>query len=214
MPIALRACIDPTRAMQDLPPCELPRHTDTTYLAIVDRDRNAISYIGSLFHAFGSGLVGPESGVVLQNRGFGFRTEPGHPNVIGPRKHPMHTIIPGMACKDGRPAMSFGVVGGRYQPWGHAHVLTNILDYGFDVQEAIDFARVYHEDRLVHVERGISDRVALDLAGYGHRIIRRSEVGNRDDGPIGAGSMVMIDWEKGVLVGGSNSRIDGCALGY
>ncbi len=210
----LRACIDPSRAMQDLPPCELPRHTDTTYLAIVDRDRNAISYIGSLFHAFGSGLVGPESGVVLQNRGFGFRTEPGHPNVIGPRKRPMHTIIPGMACKDGRPAMSFGVVGGRYQPWGHAHVLTNILDYGFDVQEAIDLGRVYHEDGLVHVERGIPDKVSLDLAGYGHRVIRRSEAGNRDDGPIGAANMIMIDWEKGVLVGGSDSRTDGCALGY
>jgi gamma-glutamyltranspeptidase/glutathione hydrolase len=210
----LRALIDPARTLPDLPPSDLPDHRDTTYLAIVDRDRNAISLIGSLFHSFGSGLVGPESGVVLQNRGFGFSTKPGHPNAIGPRKRPMHTIIPGMACKDGRPALSFGVVGGRYQPWGHAHLLANILEFGLDLQEAVDLARVYHEDGIVHVERGIPDKVALDLAGYGHRVMRRSEVGNRDDGPIGGASIVMIDWEKGVLVGGSEPRMDGCALGY
>jgi gamma-glutamyltranspeptidase / glutathione hydrolase len=210
----LRACIDPQRAMQDVPPCDLPRHPDTTYLTIVDRDRNAISLIGSLFHSFGSALVAPESGVVLQNRGFGFTTDPDHPNAIGPRKRPMHTIIPAMVCKDGRPAMSFGVVGGRYQPWGHAHVLTNILDFGLDVQQALDLARVYHEDGLVHVERGIPDEVALDLASYGHRVIRRSDVGNGDEGPIGGGHMVKIDWESGVLIGGSDPRTDGCALGY
>ena len=210
----LRASIDPEQTNPDLPPCDLPSHRDTTYLTIVDRDRNAISFIGSLFHSFGSALVAPKSGVVLQNRGFGFRTDPDHPNAIGPRKRPMHTIIPAMVCKDGRSAMSFGVVGGRYQPWGHAHVLTNILDFGLDVQEALDLARVYHEDGLVHVERGIPDRVALDLTGYGHHVVRRSKVGNRDDGPIGAGHMVKIDWESGVLVGGSDPRTDGCALGY
>lgn len=211
---SLRAAIDPRRTNPDLPPCDLPRHRDTTYLSIVDRDRNAISFIGSLFHSFGSALVAPESGVALHNRGFGFKVELGHPNAIGPRKRPMHTIIPAMVCKDGRPAMSFGVVGGRYQPWGHAHVLTNILDFGMDVQEAIDLARVYHEDGLVHVERGIPEKVALDLAGYGHHVVRRSDVGNRDDGPIGGGHMVRIDWEGGVLIGGSDPRTDGCALGY
>jgi gamma-glutamyltranspeptidase/glutathione hydrolase len=211
---SLRACINPQRTIPGLPPCDLPDHRDTTYLTIVDRDRNAISFIGSLFHSFGSALVAPESGIVLQNRGFGFRTEPGHPNAIGPRKRPMHTIIPAMVCKDTRPVMSFGVVGGRYQPWGHAHVLTNILDFGLDVQEALDLARVYHEESLVHLERGIPDKVALDLAGYGHRVIRRSEVGNGDEGPIGGGHMVKIDWESGVLIGGSDSRTDGCALGY
>ncbi|HEY1382909.1 MAG TPA: gamma-glutamyltransferase [Dongiaceae bacterium] len=211
---SLRACIDPQRAMDDLPPCELPRHRDTTYLSIVDRDRNAISLIGSLFHSFGSALVAPGSGVILQNRGFGFKTDPDHPNAIGPRKRPMHTIIPAMVCKDGRAAMSFGVVGGRYQPWGHAHVLNNILDFGLDVQEALDLSRVYHEDGLVHVERGIPEAAALDLVGYGHRVIRRSDVGNKDEGPIGGGHMVRIDWESGVLIGGSDPRTDGCALGY
>jgi gamma-glutamyltranspeptidase/glutathione hydrolase len=211
---SLRADIDLGRTVPDLAPCDLPRHSDTTYLSIVDRDRNAISFIGSLFHSFGSALVAPESGVALQNRGFGFRIEAGHPNAIGPRKRPLHTIIPAMVYKEGRAVMSFGVVGGRYQPWGHTHLLTNILDFGLDVQEAIDLARVYHEDGLVHVERGISDKTALDLAGYGHHVIRRSEVGDRDNGPIGGGHMVFIDWEKGVLVGGSDSRTDGCALGY
>lgn len=210
----LRSKIDARRAGPGLFGDDAPRRSDTTYLTIVDRDRNAISFIGSLFHSFGSCLMGPESGVVLHNRGYGFRVEPDHPNAIGPLKRPLHTIIPAMACRRGRPTLSFGVVGGRYQPWGHAHILTNILDYGLDVQEAIDLGRVYHEDGLVHVERGIPDKVAMDLAGYGHRVIRRSEVGDRDNGPIGAAHAVMIDWDKGVLAGGADSRTDGCALGY
>jgi gamma-glutamyltranspeptidase/glutathione hydrolase len=211
---SLRAQIDPHRALASLPESPFPCHSDTTYIAVVDRDRNAVSFIGSLFHSFGSGIVGPESGVVLHNRGFGFQTTPGHPNAIGPRKRPLHTIIPGMARKDGRTSLSFGVVGGRYQALGHAHILSNIIDFGLDLQEAVDLGRVYPEDGLLQVERGITDETAMDLAGYGHHVVRRAEAGDRDGGPIGAANIIKIDWEAGVLIGASDARTDGCALGY
>ncbi|HKF59934.1 MAG TPA: gamma-glutamyltransferase family protein [Dongiaceae bacterium] len=210
----LRGQVDPHRALGELPESPFPRHSDTTYISVIDRDRNAVSFIGSLFHSFGSGIAGLESGVVLHNRGFGFRTAAGHPNAIGPRKRPLHTIIPGMARKDGRTALSFGVVGGRYQPLGHAHVLSNIIDFGLDLQEAVDLGRVYPEDGLVQVERGIADRTAMDLAGYGHQVVRRAEAGDHDGGPIGAASIVGIDWQAGMLIGAADPRTDGCALGY
>jgi len=137
----LRERISLGHAMADDDQATRPQYRDTAHLTVVDRDLNCVSFINSLYFAFGSCRTAPKSGVILQNRGAGFVVQPGQPNCIAPRKRPMHTIIPGMALKEGRCEISFGVMGGGYQPVGHAHVLTNIYDHGMDVQEAIDCHR-------------------------------------------------------------------------
>ncbi len=203
----LRARISRDSAMTNLPPPAFPAHPDTIYLCVVDGDRNAVSFINSLFHAFGSGIVSPKSGVALNNRGACFVVEPGHPNCIAPGKRPMHTIIPGMALEAGRVAMPFGVMGSHYQPFGHVHLLTNVIDFGMDVQEALDCARVFRYGDVFEVERGIGDDVARGIAALGHRVEPAAL-------PLGGGQAIRIDWDRGVLVGGSDPRKDGCALGY
>ena len=203
----LRAHIRRDRAIDSLPDPAFPAHLDTTYLCVVDGDRNAVSFINSLFHGFGSGLTSPNTGVVLQNRGAGFVVRPGHPNCIAPNKRPMHTIIPGMALEGGRVAMPFGVMGGHYQPFGHVHFLTNVIDYRLDVQEALDLARVFRYGDVLEIERGVGDDVARGLAALGHEVARTAD-------PLGGGQAIRIDWEAGVLAGGSDPRKDGCALGY
>lgn len=202
----LRAAIRPDRALE-LPPPGLVAHSDTVYLTVVDRDRNAVSFINSLFNSFGSGLAAPGCGVLLHNRGIGFVIDPGHPNCIAPGKRPLHTIIPGMATRDGRVNMTFGVMGGHYQPFGHAHLITNIVDFGMDVQAAIDFPRVFHHGDTLGIESGIDDAVVAGLAALGHDPYRVSK-------PLGGGQAIHIDWHSGVLTGGSDPRKDGCALGY
>jgi len=202
----LRAAIDPNRAMTDLPDVAFP-NSDTVYISVVDKDRNAVSFINSTYHAFGSGLTGPKSGVVLQNRGCSFRLERGHPNVIAPNKRPMHTIMPGMALKDGKVVAPYGVMGGAYQPFGHVHFVTNLIDFGMDPQEALDAPRVFARDGMVEVERGVAQSVVEALGAKGHSVARSDE-------PFGGGQAVVIDWEKGTLTGASDHRKDGCALGY
>jgi gamma-glutamyltranspeptidase/glutathione hydrolase len=203
----LRGFISPDRAIGNMPPAGLPSHPDTVYFSIVDRDRNAVSFINSTFHGFGSGLASPQSGVMLQNRGAGFVIEPGHPNCIAPGKRPMHTIIPGMALEGGRAVMPFGVMGGHYQPFGHAHFLSNVVDYGMDVQAALDCPRVFRYGDVLEIERGIPDDVARGLAALGHDV-------QVTDDPHGGGQAIRIDWESGTLTGGSDPRKDGFALGY
>jgi gamma-glutamyltranspeptidase/glutathione hydrolase len=182
-------------------------HVDTTYVTVVDRDHTAVSFINSLFQAFGSGIHVPGCGVMLHNRGFGFRTEPGHPNSIAPGKRPMHTIIPGLLMRDGRAVMPFGVMGGHYQATGHAQLLTNLLDLGLDVQQAIDAPRSFAFEADLRLERRIGAQIAEDLARRGHRIDWQAK-------PMGGGQAIWIDHARGLLIGGSDSRKDGCALGY
>ncbi|MCH9020987.1 MAG: gamma-glutamyltransferase [Proteobacteria bacterium] len=203
----LRARIRRDRALTGLPPPAFPAHHDTVYLCVVDRDRNAVSFINTLFASFGSGLMSPKTGVVLHNRGFGFVIEPGHPNCIAPGKRPLHTIIPGMALDGGRVAMTFGVKGAHYQPFGHVHFLTNVIDYGMDLQAALDAPRVFRYGEICEVERGIPRDSARGLEALGHQVeIAKS--------PLGGGQAIRIDWTNGVLTGGSDPRKDGCALGY
>jgi len=203
-----RARIDPARAMTELPPSTFPGHADTVYLCVVDKDRNAVSFINSLFNSFGSGLVAPKTGVVLQNRGESFSTDPRHPNCIAPRKRPMHTIIPGMVLKEGRVVMPFGVMGGHYQAMGHAWFLSNMFDFGLDIQEAIDLLRVFAAPGgPVEAEGGVPEAVREALRARGHEVVA-------PDKPIGGAQAIWIDWEEGVLSGGSEPRKDGCALGY
>jgi gamma-glutamyltranspeptidase/glutathione hydrolase len=201
-----REHIDPERAMGDLPPSSL-RKSDTVYLCVVDRDRNAVSFINSVYHSFGSGIVTPNTGIVLQNRGSGFRVDPGHLNCIAPGKRPLHTIMPGMAMKDGRALMPYGVMGGDYQPFGHTHMLTNLLDFGCDMQEALDMARVFYKDGIVLAERGVPVDAIAGLAARGHRVEQSPE-------PFGGGHAIWIDWQSGVLTAGSEPRMDGGAMGY
>ena len=203
----LRSSISMEKAMSKLPAPGEPPHADTVYLTVVDEERNAISFINSIFNSFGSGLVDRETGVLFNNRGASFVIDPAHPNKIAPRKRPMHTIIPGLLRKDGRTVMPFGVMGGHYQPVGHAHFLTNFLDFDLDVQEALDAPRVFAFNNELSIERGIKNNVADGLRRLGHNV-RAAET------PIGGGQAIWIDWESGVLSGGSDPRKDGCALGY
>lgn len=202
----LSAEMNPARAMDHLPDAELAM-SDTVYISVVDEDRNAVSFINSTYYAFGSAVTGPKSGVVLQNRGHSFKLDPRHPNAIGPNKRPLHTIMPGMATQDGRAVMPFGVMGGDYQPFGHVHVLTNILDHGMDLQEAIDCPRVFYEKGAVVAETGVPEATVRGLREKGHTVIAA-------DAPHGGAQAIWIDWEQGTLTGGSDPRKDGMALGY
>ena len=204
---ALRARIDPDRAIGDLPPPSEPAHRNTIYLCVVDSERNAVSFINSIFDSFGSGLVSPKTGVLFQNRGLSFRLDPTHPNCIAPGKRPFHTIIPGLATAAGRARMPFGVMGGHYQPYGHVHFLTNVIDYGLDVQAALDFPRVFHDGAAVVIERGIGEATAAGLSRRGHVVGPAPE-------PLGGGQAIEIVADQGLLIGGSDPRKDGCALGY
>ena len=202
-----RAQIDPDRAMVDVPPPSLPKHKDTVYLTVVDKDRNAASFINSLYYGFGSARVAPQSGVCLQNRGSGFVIEPGHPNCIAPGKRPMHTIIPAMLTRGDRAVMPFGVMGGDYQPWGHTHFLQNVLAYGMDLQEAFDLPRFMVDGDVTMLEAGVPGPTAQALAGMGHAVAIAG-----DD--HGGGQAIWIDWERGTLAGGTEPRKDGVAMGY
>ena len=136
---------------------------------MVDGAGNVCSLINSLFYHFGVGKVCPETGVAFQNRGAGFRVQPGHPNSVRPRKRPLHTIIPAMALRDGRPVLSFGVMGGPYQPTGVVHTLQNVVDFGMDVQEALDAPRGFRLAGAFEAERGIAESVLGELQAVGIR---------------------------------------------
>ena len=202
----LRAMIDPERAGSSRP-SDFPVHKDTIYLSCVDADGTAVSFINSIFSGFGSCIMAPESGVMLHNRGRSFRIEEGHANAIGPSKRPMHTIIPGMVVKDGQAVAPFGVMGGQYQSTGHAGFLSNVLDLGMDVQEAMDAPRSFALAGKLQVENTFSAETLAALEAKGH-VLEPMEK------PLGGSQGIWIDRANGCLVAGSDPRKDGCALGY
>jgi gamma-glutamyltranspeptidase/glutathione hydrolase len=201
----LSRLIDPAKRVP-LPKSPTPG-SDTVYLTVVDRDRTAVSLINSVYSTFGTGICTEKTGIMLHNRGTGFVLEPGHPNEIAGGKRPMHTIIPALAMRNGRCEMPFGVMGADYQPMGHAHLVTNMTDYGMDVQAAIDHPRMFYEGEVTVIERGVPAATVEGLKARGHSIAVR-------DAPWGGGQAIVIDWDRGVLIGGSDPRKDGCALGY
>jgi gamma-glutamyltranspeptidase/glutathione hydrolase len=179
----------------------------TVLVTVVDRDRTAVSLINSLFSTFGVGIATEQTGIMLHNRGHGFVVDPAHPNAIGPSKRPMHTIIPALALRNGKCDLAFGVMGGHYQAMGHAHFVSNLIDYGMDVQAAIEAPRVFFLGDDTEVERGVPAAAVEGLKSRGHSVITRPA-------PLGGGQAIRIDWERGVLIGGSDHRKDGCAIGY
>ena len=184
-----------------------PTHRDTVIVTVVDADRNAISLINSLFQPFGSGIYAPGSGVLLHNRGAGFSLTPGHPNVLAGGKLPFHTIIPAMLMHEGATVMSFGVMGGQYQAVGHVHLLSQMLDLGLDLQMANEAPRSFAYNGVLTLETTIGADVRADLEGRGHRT-------EWADGPIGGCQSIWIDRRRGVLLGSSDHRKDGMALGF
>jgi len=195
------------------PPSLFPstENGDTVYVTAVDKDRNAVSFISSIFLAFGSGMVVDGTGIVLQNRGKSFSLDPKQFNRLEPHKRPMHTIIPGIVFKDGKFLMSFGVMGGDMQPQGQVQFLVNLIDFKMNLQEAIDVPRVRHLQGMeVYLEDGIPDEVASALQEKGHRVIQ----GNPTVNQVGGGQAIYLDHTQNVLLGASDRRKDGCALGY
>jgi gamma-glutamyltranspeptidase / glutathione hydrolase len=216
-----RGLIDREKAAMSVPAGD-PRlqHGDTIYLTVVDRDRNCCSFIQSNYYGFGSGLVPGDLGFVLQNRGALFSLDPQHANALEPRKRPFHTIIPALATKDGMPWLVFGVMGGDMQPQGHVQVFLNMVEFGMNVQQAGDAARVRHlgsaaptsepvEPRggFVVCESGVSDETVAALRAKGHRV-------ERSQGDFGGYQAIEIDWQHGSLAGGTDPRKDGAAVGY
>lgn len=188
---------------------DLPDHQDTVYISVVDKDRNCASFINTLFMSFGSGLMAPKTGVMLHNRGRGFTLQSGHPNEIAGNKRPLHTIIPGMVAKNGKTIMPFGVMGGAYQAFGHMQFLSRLFDYGYDIQAAMDVPRFFPNPVTgkVEVEPDMDDDLLQDIVGRGHDTVP-SPI------PIGGSQAIWIDWDAGMLLGGSDPRKDGCAVGY
>ena len=203
---AMRATIAMDRASAPVA-ADIPNHKDTVYVSVVDRDGNAVSFINSVFAAFGSGIYAPRAGVLLHNRGAGFSLAPGHPNLIAGGKRPFHTIIPAMLTKDGLPVMSFGVMGGQYQAVGHAQIMTGVIDRGFDVQMASDQPRTFFTDGALTLEPTVGAEVRAELERRGH-LLRIAEE------PLGGCQAIAIDRARGVLWGASDHRKDGIALGY
>jgi len=215
------ARLDPQRAARRVDPGDVPlRRGDTTYLAVGDAAGNMVSLIQSNYTGFGSGHVVADWGFGLHSRGAQFSLDPQSPNRLEPGKRPFHTIIPAFAARDGQPWLAFGVMGGDMQPQGHVQVLVNLIDFGMNLQEAGDAARFYHTGSseptgtrmtgggILYLESGVSPEVRRELVRRGHRVADALPT------VFGGYQAVARDPVSGVYSGASESRKDGCALGY
>ncbi|HNP36585.1 MAG TPA: gamma-glutamyltransferase [Woeseiaceae bacterium] len=192
---------------------------DTIYLTVADKDGNMVSLIQSNYRGMGSGMTPGELGFVLQDRAVSFSLDENHANVVEPGKRPFHTIIPAFVMKEGKPLISFGLMGGAMQPQGHAQIIVNMVDFGMNLQEAGDAARVNHtgssepsgstmrDGGVLHLESGFSDETRAALEKMGHTL-------GASDGSFGGYQAIMKDHTEGVYYGASEVRKDGQAAGY
>lgn len=212
-----RTGIDPNQARMDVRRGAPVASSDTVYLSVVDGRGNACSFINSNYNGFGTGLVPPGTGLTLQNRGRNFSHDPDHPNALGPRKRPYHTIIPALLthAADGALAACFGVMGGFMQPQGHMQVVVGLVDDGLDPQQALDRPRFCITEGVpagrVELEVGIPDETVALLAEMGHDVLK---VNGYARSVFGRGQIIRRDPETGVLCGGSDPRADGQAIGW
>jgi gamma-glutamyltranspeptidase/glutathione hydrolase len=214
-----RTRIDPAQAAVRVDPGQAVTASETIYLTVADEHGNMISFINSLYSAFGSGVVVPGTGFALQNRGSGFTLEEGRANTVAPRKRPFHTIIPAFVTKTTRnsgvlrdaageePWLAFGVMGGAMQPQGHVQVLLNLLVFDMDLQEAVDAARFRHlSGARVAIESAVGDDVRRALAALGHELVDESSVAF-------GGAQLILKLANG-WAAASDPRKDGLAIGY
>jgi gamma-glutamyltranspeptidase/glutathione hydrolase len=209
-----RALINPDKAIDPPAYGDIKMGSDTTYFTVIDKDRNAVSFINSLFNSFGSGIVAGDTGIMLHNRGSGFVLEADHPNRLEPGKRPFHTLIPAMVFKDDRLLLSYGVMGGDIQAQGHSQVLINLVDREMNLQQAIDAPRVrYISGKGVMLEDTLPASVIDGLVARGHeRVLPPAGIKHR--ALMGGGQAIMIDPDSGALAGASDPRKDGIAIGY
>lgn len=192
---------------------------ETIYLTTADQYGNMVSLIQSNYRGMGSGMVPPELGFMLQDRGELFSLTEGQANTYAPGKRPFHTIIPAFVTKDGQPYMSFGVMGGDFQPQGHVQILINMIDFGMNLQEAGDAPRIDHSGGSTPTGKRVTERGSINLeTGYGYDTVRRLLQMGHDvgfaRGIYGGYQAIMFDAERGVYFGASESRKDGQAAGY
>lgn len=194
---------------------EIPSGTelggDTVYLTVADKEGNVASVTNSIFSVFGSGVLIPDTGIFLHNRGSLFSLDRHHPNVLQPGKRPFHTIIPGMVLKDGKPLISFGVMGADMQPQGQVQTLVNLIDFGMNIQAAGDAPRFRHYAHGVFLESEIEPAICRELSHQGYTLLNLSD---GDDFVVGGYQGIFIDPETGLFQGGSDPRKDGCAIGF
>ncbi len=193
----------------DQRPLQMPTSPDTVYLCCADADGMAVSFIQSNYRGFGSGVLVPDTGIALQNRGEGFSLEPGHPNRVGPGKRPFHTIIPGFATRGGEALLAFGVMGGHMQHQGHLQMLERIVLRGQNPQAASDAPRWHvREDGTLALESGFDPGVAADLAGRGHTVERESME------HVFGGAQIIQRLGDGAWCAGSDHRKEGHAAAF